>query len=214
MSGSEPDTPVRAEDITAIVLCGGSGARLGGIDKPLLRVGDHRLIDHVVGALRRQVGGLVISCGPDVAPYRALGYPTVVDEVAGDGPLGGIVSSLPLVLSDWILTYPGDSPFADPGLVARLAPAAEASGIAVPQAEGHRQNLTLLLSRPRALALAGFHAAGGRAVRTWLDREQTTSVDMSDVADSFFNVNTPADVEACERRLREAAEPGARSAAD
>ena len=205
---------MRTKGVTAIVLCGGSGARLGGVDKPLLRVGGRRLIDHVIGALGPQVGGVVISCGADVAPYQALGYPTAADEVAGDGPLGGIVSALPLVRSDWILTYPGDAPFADPGLVARLAPVAEATGMAVPRAEGHRQNLTLLLSRPRAEALAQFYAAGGRAVKSWLDDEAATSVDMSDVAGSFLNVNTPADLEACERRLREAAEAGTRSAAD
>lgn len=192
---------MRTNQVTAVVLCGGAGTRLGGLDKPLLRVGDRPLVEHVISSLRAQVGGFVISCGRDAAPYAGLGYPTVTDGQPGDGPLGGIASALDPVSTDWILVYPGDAPFADASLVARLASSAEALGVAVPQASGHRQNLVLLMSRPKADELVRFYREGGRAVREWLDEQQVPSVDMSDVAESFFNVNTAADLAACERRL-------------
>ncbi len=194
---------MRTDEISAIVLCGGSGARLGGIDKPMARIGGRRLIDWVIAALTPQVGRIVISCGRDAGPYETLGYPTVADDRPGDGPLGGIVSALPHVQTDWILTHPGDAPFVDTSLVARLTPEALVNGIAVPRAGAQRQNLVLLMSRPMAAALARFYCGGGRAVKDWLDDQGVVSVDMSDVADSFFNVNTPADLEACERRLSE-----------
>lgn len=190
-----------AEELTAIVLCGGSGARLGDADKPMTRIGGRRLIEYVIAALSPQVGRLVISCGRDPASYEALGHTTVADLRPGDGPLGGIVSALPYVETDWILTHPGDAPFADASLVARLAPAAETNGIAVPRAGDYRQNLVLLISRQKADALARFYRHGGRAVKDWLDDHGVESVDMTDVADSFFNVNTAADLAACERRL-------------
>jgi molybdopterin-guanine dinucleotide biosynthesis protein A len=192
---------VHPAEITAVILCGGSGTRLGGVEKPLLRVGGRPLVEHVVDALAPQVGPVVIGCGRDRAPYEALGLTVVSDVRPGDGPLGGIASVLPSVATEWVLTYPGDAPFADASLVARLTPAAEASGIAVPRAGGHRQNLTLLMSRSRAQGLAAFYETGGRAVKAWLDAQGVESVDMTDVADSFLNVNTAADLAVCELRL-------------
>jgi molybdopterin-guanine dinucleotide biosynthesis protein A len=192
---------VRPEEITAVVLCGGSGVRLGRIDKPLTRIGGRRLIEYVMEALSPQVGSLVISCGRDRSPYADLGYAVVADLQPGDGPLGGIVSALPVIETEWMLTHPGDAPFADGALVERLAPAAGADGIAVPRAGDQRQNLVLLISRPKAEALAQFYRRGGRAVKHWLDEQRVESVDLSDIADSFFNVNTAADLAWCERRL-------------
>ena len=192
---------MRPEEITGVVLCGGSGARLGDADKPMTRIKGRRLVEYVIAALTPQVDRFVISCGRDRASYETLGYPAVSDLRPGDGPLGGIVSALPYIETDWILTHPGDAPFADASLVARLAPAAETSGVAVPRAGDYRQNLVLLISHSKAESLARFYRDGGRAVRHWLDDHGVESVDMTDVADSFFNVNTAADLAACERRL-------------
>ena len=195
---------MRPDEITAVVLCGGSGRRLGNMDKPMMQVAGRHLVEYVATALSPQVGSLLISGGRDPAAYAALGYTTVADVRPDDGPLGGIDSALPAVETEWILTHPGDAPFPDPSLVTRLAPAAEASGIAVPQAGDYRQNLVLLMTRHKADSLAQFYRDGGRAVKDWLDEHRVESVDMSDVADSFFNVNTAADVAACERRLQSA----------
>ncbi len=192
---------MRSDEVTAIILCGGSGVRLGGADKPMKPIQGRRLVDYVIDALRPQVGTIVISCGRDGAAYRELGYPAIADDRPGEGPLGGIVSALAHVETDWVLTYPGDAPFADASLVSRLVEAAEATGVAVPRAGDRRQNLILLLSRPKADALARFYRQGGRAARDWLDDQGAEGVDMTDIADSFFNVNTTADLAACEQRL-------------
>jgi molybdopterin-guanine dinucleotide biosynthesis protein A len=192
---------VRAQEITAVVLCGGRGSRLGEVDKPMLPVGDRPLVEHVIAALSPQVGSFVLSCGRDAAPYRSLGHQTTIDAHPGDGPLGGITAALPLVESDWILVHPGDAPFADPALVERLAVVAQEDGLAVPRTGDYRQNLVLLLLPSKARALAAFYEQGGRAVWRWLEAIEARSVDMTDVADSFFNVNTADDLATAERRL-------------
>lgn len=191
---------MRPEDVTAIVLCGGSGSRLGEADKTLLRVLGRPLVSHTVDGLAPQVGRVVLSCGRDPAPYAELGYEVVPDVRPGDGPLGGVAGALPSVDSDWILIHPGDAPFPDHALVARLGPTAATRGLAVPRTGSQRQHLVLLLSRAMAGELVGYYEAGGRAIRLWLDEHEVEGVDMSDVADSFFNVNTPADLEACAAR--------------
>lgn len=194
---------MRPELITAVILCGGSGTRLGGAHKPLVRVHDRTLVEHVIGALAPQVGSFVLACSRDAERYEALGHPVAVDFQPGDGPLGGIASALPHVETEWLLTHPADVPFADASLVSRLAPAAEVAGVAVPSGAGRRQNLVLLLSRQRAHELARFYRHGGRAVKDWLDEQAVESVDLNDLSASFFNINTAADLAAAEERLRD-----------
>ncbi len=191
---------MRPESVTAIVLCGGTGSRLGEGDKTLVPVLGRPLVSYTAAGLAPQVGRVVLSCGRDPATYVELGYDVVADARPGDGPLGGVASALPSVDSDWVLVHPGDTPFPDAGLVARLGPTADARGLAVPRTGSQRQHLVLLLSRAMAAELVGYYEAGGRAIRLWLDEHEMEGVDMSDVADSFFNVNTPADLEACEAR--------------
>jgi molybdopterin-guanine dinucleotide biosynthesis protein A len=192
---------VRPADITAIVLCGGAGSRLGAPDKTLVPVLGRPLVSYTVDGIAPQVGRIVLSCGRDPETYASLGHTVISDATPGDGPLGGITSALPAVASDWILVYPGDAPFPDQALVARLGPAADSRGLAVPRTGDQRQHLVMLLSRAMAAELAAWYEAGGRAVRRWLDGCDVAAVDMSDVAESFFNVNTPADLAAAEERL-------------
>lgn len=192
---------MRHEDITAIVLCGGAGSRLGAPDKTVVPVRGRPLVSYTLDGLAPQVGRIVLSSGRDPAPYTHLGYDVVADDRPGEGPLGGVASALSAIESEWVLVHPGDTPFPDPGLVARLGPTADARGVAVPRAGSQRQHLVLLLSRAMAAELAGYYASGGRAARLWLDAYGVEGVDMSDVADSFFNVNTRADLAACEERL-------------
>lgn len=192
---------MRTQDVTAVVLCGGAGTRLGAEDKTLVTLGGRPLVSHTAAGLIPQVGRLIVSCGRDPRPYQSLGYEVVADAHPGEGPLGGIVSALAAVRSDWILVHPGDTPFPHHALVARLGPLADARGLAVARTGDQRQHLVQLLSRDMAHGLATFYEAGGRAVRAWLDEVRAETVDMSDVAASFLNVNTPDDLAEAERRL-------------
>ena len=193
---------MRTQDVTAVVLCGGAGTRLGAEDKTLVTLGGP--------APRGPYRGCADAAGREadrraaVATRGRIGRwatEVVADAHPGEGPLGGIVSALAAVASDWILVHPGDTPFPHHALVARLGPLADARGLAVARTGDQRQHLVQLLSRDMAHGLATFYEAGGRAVRAWLDEVRAETVDMSDVAASFFNVNTPDDLAEAERRL-------------
>lgn len=185
--------------VTAIVLCGGQGRRMAAVDKPLLRLGEHTLVGHVIERLRPQVDRFVLSCGRSAAEYEQFGHPVVLDEHPGEGPLGGIVSALPDAAASWVLTTPADTPFLPPNLVDALAPACRREGAVVAMAGGRRQNLTLLLDQSAAESLCAFFARGGRAVHRWLQANAVPAVAFP--ADGFLNVNTPADLEAARSRL-------------
>ncbi len=186
---------INAADITALLLCGGKGARLGGQDKPLLSLGSDKIIDHLLTRLKSQTGEIIISCSRNVARYEAYEVRIVVDESPDEGPLGGLQSAFKAVNTEWALTCPGDIPFLTRDLVTRMSLDAERQGVAVPFADNKRQNLCLLINRQRRNELVAFYAQGGRAVKRWLDFASIQSTDLSELGSSFFNVNTARELE-------------------
>lgn len=181
-------------DITAVVLCGGKGARLHGQDKPLIVVESRRIIDYLLEQLEPQVGPILLSCSRNVALYEAIGHQVVVDSEPARGPLAGIVEAMQFVTTSWMLTVPGDVPFLPQSLVSRLSEDAEDTGVAVPIVAGQRENLFLLLNLAKRQDLANFYEQGGIAVKYWLEQIAVQPTDLSDIASSFLNVNTPGNL--------------------
>ena len=187
---------VRPDEVTGIVLCGGQGRRLGGVDKPLLRLGRKCLLEHVIDRLAPQVSRIVLSVGANADDFSSFGCELVADEDLGEGPLAGLVSAFRAVTTPWALTLPGDAPWTSPKLASRLAEDAVKNGVAVAHDGQRRQNLTLLIDRGRRADLTAFYRKGGRAVHRWFAEIALPSTDLSDIAASFFNINTPADLAA------------------
>ena len=82
----------RNDDVTGIVLAGGAGRRMGA-PKPLLRLGDKTLVEHVVAAIEPLVAGVIVVTN-DAEAMAFLGLPTVGDAEPGRGPLMGLYSGL------------------------------------------------------------------------------------------------------------------------
>ncbi len=190
---------MKAEDVTGIVFCGGSGRRLGGVEKPLIEVAGRPLLAWVLERLQKQVGRVVLS-GTDDAKYARFGCEMVTDRAPGEGPLGGLATAVEVARTEWILTCPGDTPYLAENLVELLAADAERTGVAVPHDGNRRQNLFLLMRRDRAESLVRFFERGGRAAHRWLDENGIGVTDLSAIAVSFFNVNTPDDLETWRQR--------------
>ena len=186
-NASAPDS----EPVTAIVLCGGRGQRLGGVDKPLLLVAGKPLVMHAVERLMPQVERVLISHAPGNDAYLGLGLDCVADSAAHEGPIAGLAACLPHVKTPWLLTWPGDAPFPPPNLIAHLTPACKASGAASVTAGDRRQNATLLLTQARAAELVAAFTSGEHAPRHWLNRESIPSVTFPESA--FLDVDTPDD---------------------
>ena len=119
--------PIAREDITGLVLAGGRGSRMGGVDKGLQ---DHRGIPLALHALRRlqpQVGTAMLSANRNLPDYEAMGVPVWSDSIEGyAGPLAGLLTGLEHARTDWLVTVPCDTPDFPSDLVDRLAEAAAA----------------------------------------------------------------------------------------
>ena len=199
------DRFVPRDEITGVILAGGRARRMGGRDKGLITIGGRAMVEHVIDALRPQVGTLLISANRNPRAYGRYGYPVVPDGV-GDfsGPLAGMATAMQRAGTPFIVTVPCDSPLLPEHLVARLYATLIEHGAEISVAyDGQRiQPVFALLRRSLLENLIGFLNAGHRRVEHWYSQHETAPTDFSDNSETFFNVNTPEDGIALEERLQ------------
>jgi molybdopterin-guanine dinucleotide biosynthesis protein A len=202
-SSSEPGAvPLRAE-VTGIVLAGGQGRRMGGVDKGWVEMGGRPLVSWVLERLAPQVAGVVINANQSVERYAALGHPVVPDAIGGfAGPLAGVHAALAVVTTPWAVTVPCDSPFLPADLVDRLAHAAAgAQGqLAVARTHDRAHPVFALVRRDVRPHLAAFLDGGGRKIDAWYATLAVVEVPFDDEADAFANINTAAELAAARPR--------------
>ncbi len=200
-----PEAPRDPRDsVTGLILAGGLGRRMGGEDKGLVRLAGRPMVEHVLDALRPQVGALLINANRNRERYALYGYPVVPDTLDGFlGPLAGVLSALPHVASEFVVTAPCDAPLVGPDLVRRLHAAcvSQAADLAVASDGERRQPVFLLLRTRLAPALEAYLAAGGRKIDAWFEQLRVAEADFSDEPDTFVNVNDPGERERVEARL-------------
>lgn len=184
------------QTVTAVVLAGGRGKRLGGKDKGLIPFEGKPLIEYILAAISPQADAVIINANRNQARYADFGYPVISDDMADfQGPLAGFAAALSACNTDYIVTLPCDGPYVPADLVTRLAAAREANHAEIAVAhDGQRmQPVYALIPRSLLASLQGFLAAGDRKIDLWYARHDTALADFSDVTETFFNINTEDD---------------------
>ncbi len=193
--------------ITAIVLAGGAGRRMGGEDKGLLQLKQKPLIEWVLARIAPQVNEIIISANRNLERYQSFGHAVVQDKTQGyAGPLAGIARGLLDAKHELILSVPCDTPFLPDDLVSRLYSGLNADDydVAVPVVAGKGQHAIALMQRRVGANLAAFLAQGGHAVHEWQAGLKRAEVDFSDAAPFFVNLNQPEQLAVLEGRLNRA----------
>jgi molybdopterin-guanine dinucleotide biosynthesis protein A len=190
------DMHMPTEAITGIILCGGQGRRMGGVDKPLQLLGGTPLAAAVRERLMPQVARIIISANRSRDQYAQWGDEVIADDEPDLGPLGGLASVVPQVTTPWFFCCPGDAPFLDRALVGRLAAVIGTASCAVPTDGQRAQSLFLLGRTSLSAELGAYLAAGGRSVHGFLDGAQPVVLDASDIAGSFRNINSLVELDA------------------
>jgi molybdenum cofactor guanylyltransferase len=209
------------EHITGLVLAGGRGSRMGGVDKGLLPWGGSTLVGHAAARLAPQVAQLAINANRELPRHRALGWPVWPDEPAADsmattpathdaavpapfsGPLAGWLAGLRAMPTAWLLSVPCDTPSFPLDLVQRLSralaqPGAPAMALAA-TADGPQPVFALLhrsLAEPLALALAQGERSAWRFARA-----QDAAIVLFADSSAFADADTPDEL----ARLKELA---------
>jgi len=187
------DKSIRKQNITAAILAGGRGQRMGGQDKGLVTLWGKPLIAHVLNALNDQVGEIVISANRNLDQYRALGKAVHADTMGDNwGPLAGVATALRAASTPCLLTVPCDMPCLPGNLVDRMSQELESSNAVLCVAhDGQRlQNTIALLPCSLSADLESYLENGSRKVETWLRLHNMVEVGFSDQANAFLNVNS------------------------
>jgi len=181
--------------LTALVLAGGEGRRMGGRDKGLLTWCGRPLIAWVLARVVAHADAVLVSANRHLARYGALGHPVVRDPRPGLGPLGGLLGASSRLPPDHaLLTLPCDTPCLPADLVARLRQGDDPA-IRVAR-DPARVHWLLALYPPGALSgLADYLASGGRSVHGFIRTRPHRYVSFPE-AEAFANLNTPHDLEA------------------
>ncbi len=189
--------PIDRQLISAIVLAGGRGSRMGGVDKGLENHHGVPLALHALLRLAPQVGPLMVNANRNIAAYEALGSPVWPDTV-GDfaGPLAGFLVGLEHCETPYLMTVPCDSPDFPPDLVQRLADALDAENAdsavaATTAADGsvQAQPVFCLMKAQLLEALTPYLMSGGRKIDHWTATHRSVLVPFTD-ASAFANANT------------------------
>lgn len=187
---------VSVEDITAVILAGGQGRRMGGQDKGLLEFNGKPLVEILIRELDRQSVATVINANRNLDRYRAFGLPVISDRLEDyQGPLAGFASAMDFVDSEFILTLPCDGPSLTTDYVDRFIASQSQSGASICVAfDGERLQPVHALIRTSLLSsLNQFLTGGDRKIDRWYALHDYLRTDFSDCADMFRNINSPSD---------------------
>lgn len=192
--------------IAGLILAGGAGRRMGGVDKAALVLGGITLVERAMARLGAQVPTLAIAAGPDPARFAHLDLPALPDPLADAGPLAGLLAGLVWASgagADSVVTVAVDTPFFPDDLVERLRAAPRLPALATsPAADGSRRDEGGfgLWPVPLAASLDRALQQGTRRIAEFADAAGAVRVPFPDAA-AFFNVNRPEDLRQAEALL-------------
>lgn len=114
-------TGIDTSQLSALLLAGGQGSRLGGRDKGLMPWQGRPVAAHLAELIRPLVGELIISCNRHQALYQLWADQLVADQEPGyPGPLAGILAGLQACSGSHLLIIPCDLPYLETALPEHL----------------------------------------------------------------------------------------------
>jgi molybdopterin-guanine dinucleotide biosynthesis protein A len=204
---------IQPQDITGIILAGGRGSRMGGVDKGLQNFNGIPLALHTLMRLGPQVESVMVNANRNLSAYESFGAAVWPDASADfAGPLSGFLVGLERAETPYVLTVPCDTPRLPLDLAQRLADAlvredAEIAMAAAPetQTDGttavRTQPVFCLIKLELSESLVAFTHAGGRKIDAWTAQHRTVVVPFDGPSDdplAFANVNTLTELQALE----------------
>ena len=177
--------------VSGIVLAGGLGRRMGGVDKGLQPLRGKPMVQWVIERFAPQVAEIIINANQNPDEYRKLGHRVVADDIRGfAGPLAGLHAGMKAAAHPLVATVPCDSPFLPSDLVERLNTSLKGHDLAVAKTGEQPHPVFALVKRHCMESLDAFLAQGGRKIDAWYAALKVVEVPFDDEADAFRNINT------------------------
>jgi len=196
---------VASPTCTAVILAGGLNRRMQGRNKAFIRLGGRRFLTRIIETVRASLDDcLIVTRQTDL--YREWPAKIVADRLTVRSPLTGIHAGLLSMPGDYGLVTSCDTPLLQATVVERLLAELEpGADVIVPASGTYFQPLCALYSRRCAPVIEEILTQGEVKVDHLFARVRVKSVDYRhfEAVDpelaSFFNVNTPADLETARR---------------
>jgi len=205
---------IAQEEITGLILAGGRGSRMGGVDKGLQNLNGMPMALHTLLRLQMQTGQVMINANRNLAAYESFGVPVWPDVLADyAGPLAGFLTGLERCETPYLATVPCDTPRFPLDLVPRLAEALERENADIAMAAAPEQDkdgqtkvrtqpVFCLLRVELLESLVDFTHKGGRKIDAWTALHKTVVVPFDQPGDdplAFSNANTLAELQQLEK---------------
>jgi molybdopterin-guanine dinucleotide biosynthesis protein A len=199
-------TRIDKAQITGMVLAGGRGSRMGGVDKGLQAFRGMPLAMHALFRLQPQVGETMINANRNLSAYESMGVPVWPDALTDyPGPLAGFLAGLERCETPYLVVVPCDTPLFPEDLVERLGQAFDddaSTEIAVAATreggELQAQPVFCMMRTTVMESLVRFVTAGQRKIDRWTAQHATRLVEFADAA-AFANANTAAELQDLQR---------------
>ena len=192
---------IAREQITGLVLAGGRGARMGGVDKGLQNHLGTPLALHALLRLGPQVGEVMINANRNLGAYESMGVPVWPDTLPDyAGPLAGFLTGLERCETPFMVTVPCDSPRFPLDLVERLADGLESQQAEIALAATREGVATrvhpvfCLMTTSLLESLVRFTQGGQRKIDRWTAQHRCVEVVFDDAA-AFANANTAGELQ-------------------
>jgi len=183
--------------VAGVILAGGLGRRMGGVDKGLRTLRGRPLVKWVLERFSPQVDEVLINANQHIEEYSRFGCPVIRDQVAGfAGPLAGLHAALSATSLPLVATVPCDSPFLPADLVARLKSVLleRDADLATARTLTQPHPVFSLCRRSLLPRLADFLSGGGRKIDQWHRTLAVAEVSFDDQVEAFSNINTPEEL--------------------
>jgi molybdenum cofactor guanylyltransferase len=185
--------------ITALILAGGRGSRMGSVDKGLQLFAGRPMVAHALDRIAPQADEIIINANRSINEYAAFGHRVIADAIDGfAGPLAGLHVGMTHATTPLIVTTPCDSPFLPLDLVARLLLAMETENadLAVAKTYDQVHPVFCLVKRGREPHLRAFLETGQRKIDKWYATLKVVEVQFDDQEAAFTNINTEEELRA------------------
>ncbi len=222
---------IKKEHITGIILAGGAGRRMGGVDKGWIMLNNLPLVSHTLARLKPQVHSVVISANRELERYRSLGVDVVTDlpdlnedistPISFQGPVAGILAALKTISTPYAVIVPVDAPLLAENLVEVLCHGSnnksndKGSNIITNKSaalslidDGERTHpLFGLYHRSLIKSLESYYQEDHRRLMRWCMQQSPIIIKNPELLPSFANVNDPDSLKNVERLLNAVSAP-------
>ena len=197
--------------VPAVILAGGKSSRMHGKNKALMKLGNKRLIEHVLSKLNTATNNIALNINSDYRSFEAYNLPLLTDTIGGYlGPLAGVLSAMKWaeeIGHSKVLTVAADTPFFPENLFSNFEDYIEKYDIVMACTEDGEGNVerhptfcmwSIELRENLELALRD----GLRKIVSWTDKFNVKNMKFKiERFDPFFNINTEEDLQFAEKLL-------------